>query len=285
MKEGELGRVYSDGEVIFKEGETGDVMYVIQAGKVKITKKTSSGEIAIATLGSGEMALFDKMTRSATAAALGDARVLSVDKKKLFATLSRDPTLAFKLLETMSQRIRGLNERLMSFGKDRVGILKLCKDVDETCDLILEDMRNIIHADNGSIMLIDDDGKTLSIKSAFGIKSDQRMKLSVGKGIAGDVLRTGRTELLNNVSLDPRFVQGEARISSMLCVPLRCGERNLGVINMSNSSERLFNVDDLKLLHSIALYASVAIENARNFSNFDSAAEELLRNATVKEYC
>lgn len=41
MKEGELGRVYSDGEIIFKEGETGHVMYVIQSGKVKITKKNT----------------------------------------------------------------------------------------------------------------------------------------------------------------------------------------------------------------------------------------------------
>jgi len=39
MKEGELGKVYASGEIIFNEGSTGEVMYVIQSGKVKITRE------------------------------------------------------------------------------------------------------------------------------------------------------------------------------------------------------------------------------------------------------
>ena len=116
MKEGELGKMYSDGEIIFKEGERGDVMYVIQSGEVKISKKLVSDHTIIATLHSGEifgeMAIFDKLPRSATAMASGEARVLSIDKKKLFSTISHDPTLAFKIIETMSQRIRKLDENL-----------------------------------------------------------------------------------------------------------------------------------------------------------------------------
>ena len=116
MKEGELGKMYSDGEIIFKEGERGDVMYVIQSGEVKISKKLVSDHTIIATLHSGEifgeMAIFDKLPRSATAMASGEARVLSIDKKKLLSTISHDPTLAFKIIETMSQRIRKLDENL-----------------------------------------------------------------------------------------------------------------------------------------------------------------------------
>jgi len=44
MKDGELGKIYSDGEVIFKEGERCEGMYVIQSGKVKITKKPNQGQ-------------------------------------------------------------------------------------------------------------------------------------------------------------------------------------------------------------------------------------------------
>lgn len=91
-------------------------MYVIQSGEVKITKKLVSDYTAIATLNAGEifgeMALFDKLPRSATAMASGEARVLSIDKKKLFSTISQDPTLAFKIIETMSRRIRRLDENL-----------------------------------------------------------------------------------------------------------------------------------------------------------------------------
>ena len=114
MKDGELGKLYSDSEFVFKEGDKGESMYVIQSGKVRITKNTPAGEVTIATLKSGEifgeMALFDKMPRSANALATGEARVLSIDRKKLFTTISRDPTLVFKIIESMSQRIRGLND-------------------------------------------------------------------------------------------------------------------------------------------------------------------------------
>jgi CRP/FNR family transcriptional regulator, cyclic AMP receptor protein len=121
MKNGELGKLYFDKEIIFREGSTGDEMYVIQKGNVKITKNTDLGNVTIATLKNGEifgeMALFDKLPRSATAIAHGETRILSVDKKKFFATISRDPTLVFKMLESMSNRIRRLNEELSTLKK------------------------------------------------------------------------------------------------------------------------------------------------------------------------
>jgi CRP-like cAMP-binding protein len=123
MITGELGRNYKDGEVIFREGDKGNRMYAIQFGKVTIKKKTSSGEIDMATLEAGdifgEMSLFDKQPRSATAVACGNARILSIDKGKFFATASRDPTLAFKILQSLSQRIRRLDEEVSNLKANR----------------------------------------------------------------------------------------------------------------------------------------------------------------------
>lgn len=285
MKDSELGRVYSDDEIICKEGEKGEVMYVIQSGKVKITKKTPSGDHKIATLEKGEifgeMALFDRLPRSATATASGNARVLSIDKKKLFSTINRDPTLAFNLLKTMSQRTRRLNEDLTKLKKNKFDILHLYTDVDETCNIILEEAKNIITADNGSLMLLDDKEKSLSIKAAFGVESGTKMKFTLGEGIAGDIMRTGKAELVNNVSMDSRFIPGTIHIKSMLCVPVRCKSQNFGVINLSNSAEKLFVLEDLKLLHSLAIYAAIAILNAKNFAELNTATDEVLRHATM----
>lgn len=287
MREGELGRVYFNGEIIFKEGEKGEVMYVMQSGKVKLTKKATSGDITVAILQSGEifgeMALFDRLTRSATATALGDASILSIDKNKLFSTINRDPTLVFRILETMSQRIRKINDEVTKLKEDKIDMLHLNVDVDEICNLILEETKNIIKADNGSVMLLDDVEKLLFIKAAFGTESEPKIKLSAGEGIAGDVLRTGRAELINNVLMDSRFIPAAAPIQSILCVPLRCKSNNLGVINMSYCSERLFTLDDLKLLHSLATHASIAIQNAMNFSKLQNATNEVLRHTTILE--
>lgn len=285
MKDDELGRSYSDGEIIFKEDEKGEVMYIIQSGKVKITKKTASGELTIAILESGEifgeMALFDRLPRSATAIAVGNTNILSIDKKKLFSIISRDPTIAFKMLETMSQRIRRLDEEVSKLKENKLALVYAFMDVDETCNFILEEAKNIIRADNGSIMLIDDDKKSLSIKVAFGSEAEPKVRFLKGIGIAGDVVKSGKAEMVNNVLMDSRFIQGALRIDSLMCVPLKYKDNVFGVINMSNSSEKLFSLDDFKLLCALSIYASIAIQNAKIFSNLKNVIDEFLKRTAV----
>ena len=285
MKDSELGKAYADGEIVFKEGDKGETMYVVQSGNVKITKKSDSGEeVILATLTNGdifgEMALFDRMPRSATAVSSGKATILRIDKKKLFTTISRDPTMVFKVLETMSQRIRTLNEELSRLKKTREHLLQSCCDVDETCEMILQEVKKNISAENGSVMLCDDDN-TLNIKAAFGSKSAQLTKLKVGEGIAGDVFSTGRSEMLNNVSTDVRYKKGSTKILSMLCAPLKCDNKVFGVINMSNTSERLFVLEDLHMLNSLSVYASIAVRNSLNYAQLRVAADEVLKHASM----
>ena len=287
MKERELGRVYKDKEIIFSEGEAGDSMYIIQSGKVKITKKTPSGEMTLATLGDGEifgeMALFDLKKRSATAQADGETRVISIDKNCFFARVNKDPTLAFKILQTMSQRIRMMNEEFTKLKKFKTSLLHACIDVNEICQLILDEARSSIQSDHGSVMLLDENEKMLSIKAAFGSQSNQKVKLKVGQGISGDVLKTGKAELVNNVSLDARFVAGGLNIKSMLCAPLKWKGNTFGVINLSNSSEKLFNLEDLKKLHSLSIYASIAVENAKHCTPFTAAMGDIIKSASLMD--
>jgi putative methionine-R-sulfoxide reductase with GAF domain len=287
MKEGELGKGYRDGEVIFKEGDKGEVMYVIQAGRVRIKRDGPSGEITLGVLESGEifgeMALFDRLPRSATAVASGDARILSVDRKKLFPTISKDPTLLFKILETMSQRIRKLDDEIAKLKKYHAEAAPVCGNVEQTCSKILVETQNIVAAERGSVMLLDDKKEYLSIKAAFGPEAEEKVRLRAGEGIAGEVLQTGKAEMINNVSMDSRYLPGTAKITSMLCVPIGCDGHNFGVINLSNASERLFSLNDLKLLQTIAKYASIAIHNEANYFYLKNATDELLRNATMVE--
>lgn len=112
----ELGRVFADGEVIIREGEVGDCMFVIQSGRVEVVTGSGDAELRVAVLHGGdffgEMALFDKEVRSATVRALGDARVLTIDKRNLLKRISENPLLALNILKTMSRRIRELDRRL-----------------------------------------------------------------------------------------------------------------------------------------------------------------------------
>ena len=120
---GGLGKVYRPGEIIVRQGDVGDCMYVIQSGKVEVVKEKEGKEIRLAELGEGdffgEMALFEKDVRSATVRPLGEVRVLTVDKKMFLRKIHDDPSLAFMIMKRMSRRIRELDEALMRITSDR----------------------------------------------------------------------------------------------------------------------------------------------------------------------
>jgi hypothetical protein len=105
------GTQFSDREVIVTQGASGDSMYVVQSGKVEVVHTGEDGQDhQLATLKAGEffgeMAIFENEVRSATVRAIGDARVLEVDKKTVEKRIQDDPRLAVTLLKTMSSRIR-----------------------------------------------------------------------------------------------------------------------------------------------------------------------------------
>jgi len=110
MGDGALGTVYVNGAVIVREGEPGNCMYVVQAGKVEVVREEGGRErrLGVISEGSffGEMALFETEMRSATVRALGDARVLMIDKRALLRRIKEDPLLALNLLKTLSARLR-----------------------------------------------------------------------------------------------------------------------------------------------------------------------------------
>ncbi len=116
MNSGDLGRDYQAGEVIVRQGDAGDRMFVIQEGQAEVILDRGGKDVRLNLLGEGdlfgEMAIFDGLPRSATVRAVGHARVLSVDKKHFLRRIHEDPSLAYRLMQGMSRRIRFLNERL-----------------------------------------------------------------------------------------------------------------------------------------------------------------------------
>ena len=114
-RNGPLGRDYADGEVIVRQGDMGDCMYVVQAGAVEVVQNDGNGERRLALLRPGdffgEMAIFARAERSATVRALGGAKVLRLDKRTLLRRIAEDPLLAMNLLEKLSARLREANRR------------------------------------------------------------------------------------------------------------------------------------------------------------------------------
>jgi CRP-like cAMP-binding protein len=116
METGALGKVYQDGEVIIRQGDAGDCMYIIQEGQVEVVVEQDGKEVllGIREVGHflGEMAIFEHKPRSATVRALGRARILTVDKECILRRIHEDPSLAYRMVQAMSHCIRGLSMEL-----------------------------------------------------------------------------------------------------------------------------------------------------------------------------
>lgn len=118
-----LGKQYQDGEVIVRQDDTGNCMFVIQKGEVEAVIETDGRKLRLRKMGAneffGEMALFEKETRTCTIRAIGPTHVLTIDKKNFLKGIHEDPSLAFRIVKTMSHRIRDLTDRLAKYEEDR----------------------------------------------------------------------------------------------------------------------------------------------------------------------
>jgi CRP/FNR family transcriptional regulator len=117
-----LGKQYQNGEVIVRQGDAGRCMFVIQKGEVEAVAEKDGRELRLRKMGPndffGEMALFEQETRTATIRALGPTHVLTIDKKNFLGGIHEDPSLAFRVVQTMSHRIRDLTDRLAKYEED-----------------------------------------------------------------------------------------------------------------------------------------------------------------------
>ena len=112
---------YSRGEVIVKEGYSGNTFYVIQSGMVEVVKTRNNREVVVAVLGPneffGEMSLLDPniKKRSATVRAMADTTVKIMSKEDFEAYLGKLSPGVRNLLNKLSLRLREANEKVSAF--------------------------------------------------------------------------------------------------------------------------------------------------------------------------
>jgi CRP-like cAMP-binding protein len=108
-----FGRVFAAGTVIFREGDSGQHMFVLQSGRVRITKDHPQGARTLAILGPGEffgeMAILNDKPRNATADALEEVRALVLDAKMFEAMVVGNTEIAVRLIKKLSRRLDSAN--------------------------------------------------------------------------------------------------------------------------------------------------------------------------------
>ncbi|HEY4484846.1 MAG TPA: diguanylate cyclase, partial [Nitrospiria bacterium] len=152
-------------------------------------------------------------------------------------------------------------------------------DSNELFSIILEKSTQFLQAEQGSLMLLDDERNELTIKAMKGLnqKVVELLRIKPGTGIAGQVIVSGTPLVVADMAIDKRVTQkGRPRYKtrSFISIPLKLDNRTIGVLNVADKiTGEIFTEEDLHLLISIGAYASVAIERSKYYHK----TEELKR--------
>jgi sigma-B regulation protein RsbU (phosphoserine phosphatase) len=132
--------------------------------------------------------------------------------------------------------------------------------------------QDILEAEAGSLMLLNEQEKTLTFAVALGKKGHKlkkNIKIKLGQGIAGLVAKTGVPILVKDAAKDKRFCNLVDKFSgfktrSILCVPLKVKGRVIGVLEAINSHHKQgFSTKDIDLFQAFACQVAIAIDNAK----------------------
>ena len=111
-----FGRTAKPGEVLFREGDEGRQMFVLQTGKVRLTRSICGKDKIIADLGPGEffgeMAILNQKPRSASATILEESKLLSIDSKTFEAMIKANTEIAVRMLQSFSARLDEANRQI-----------------------------------------------------------------------------------------------------------------------------------------------------------------------------
>ncbi len=111
-----FGHEFQKGDVLFREGETGKEMYVIQSGKVRISMTVRGVEKTLVALGAGEffgeMSILNNKPRSATATVDEAAKLLVIDPKTFEAMVRGNAEIAVRMIKKLSQRLQEADDQI-----------------------------------------------------------------------------------------------------------------------------------------------------------------------------
>src|SRR5213596_1564475 len=157
-------------------------------------------------------------------------------------------------------------------------------DLDSILQTIMDKMAEYFRPENWSLLMVDGEKNELYFAIAVGTAAEtlKNVRLKVGEGIAGWVVKHGERLIVPDVYTDPRFAKRIDEMTkwetrSIICIPLKSKHRTLGVIQLINCDVNNFSDNEMFFLHALCDYAAIAVDNAR--------AVEKIQELTITDDC
>jgi signal transduction histidine kinase len=187
--------------------------------------------------------------------------------------------------DEVSQRQLNETRTLMQIGQalgetERIGLGVVLQ-------LIVDSARKLIpRADKTVIHLVDEEDESLVPQATSGFHKDEKfvsnLRMQIGNGAAGQVIRDGITINIADVNNDPRFLPADTQPAyrSLLVSPVQTSGKRLGTISVESEKTHAFSDHEAELLKALGTQAAIAIENTRLFESTQQRLKEV--NALYK---
>jgi phosphoserine phosphatase RsbU/P len=151
-------------------------------------------------------------------------------------------------------------------------------DLDTTLRRVAEVVRKVIDYEIFAILLLNEKTQELRIRFQVGYPPEfaERARIKVGAGVTGQAAQLRQAVLIDDVTLDPRYISAVPNVRSELAVPLTTKNRVIGVIDLEARDPGYFNEEHKRLLTLIASRMAAGIENAQLYTRTTKQARILL---------
>ncbi len=146
-------------------------------------------------------------------------------------------------------------------------------ELEDILGTIMNKMAQFFGPERWSLLMVDDKTSELYYAIAVGENAEslKGLRIPLGEGVAGWVAATGNPLIVPDVGLDPHWSSfaskhPDLKIQSIACVPVRSGNKTLGVIQLLNSKLDLLSEYSISFLRILCDYAAIAIHNANSMT-------------------
>jgi diguanylate cyclase (GGDEF)-like protein len=149
-------------------------------------------------------------------------------------------------------------------------------DLDEVMQRILAIARDYFHLQNVAILLLDEEGRQLFVRSQVGWdEGADQLRLDLGQGLTGMAALRKQPIYAPDVGQDPNYFCSTASTRSELAIPLMVGDGLVGVLDCQSDRENYFDNETIELLTLFSTQASMALQNARLYTLERQRARQL----------
>ena len=144
--------------------------------------------------------------------------------------------------------------------------------IEEIITVVIEETKHLLEFSKISFMLLNKKGEL----DVFSIVEGKIVRTQgTISSIAGYILQSGQEEVINDLNQDPRYLQEEIDIRSLICVPLKVRNQTIGVIKIGHNQPSNYTTEDLKLFTPLTSQAAAAIQTAQLYEELKNYSDSL----------